>query len=77
MCFICEIEERHVMFHRFKCSLPLFSPSVDRQVAHARWHPQSLLEMQDPEVDKNKDYGVRLSLNPSSISSSWVTVGGS
>lgn len=63
------------MFHRFKCSLPLVSPCVDWQVAHACWHSQSLLERQDPEMDKNKDYGVRLSLNPSSVSSNWMILG--
>lgn len=42
------------MFHRFKCSLPLVSPCVDWQVAHACWHSQSLLERQDPEMDKNR-----------------------
>ena len=63
------------MFYRFKCSLPLFSPCVDWQGAHAFWHSQSLLERQDPEMDKNKVYGVRLSLNPSSVSSNWMILG--
>ena len=35
----------------------------------------SLLERQDPEMNKNKDYGVRLSLNPSSVSSNWMILG--
>lgn len=56
------------MFYKFKCSLPLFSPCVD-WLSHGFWHSQSLLERQDPEMDKNKDYGVRLSWNPSSVSS--------